>query len=110
MGLTSSSSKMGNCKNSTYAAAVDQLQHISMIPIHSGSVLSIIAQSSYEVITSSDDNTIARSEIGNMFSSDYQPLYFSGHTKAVNRLAFSDGDIWSVSRDLTVRQVFYLFS
>ena len=72
--------------------------HVSAI--HSGGILGMTQLSDNEVVTCSDDKTIA------IFNVDQKQIrqYLKGHTKAVNRV-ISDGHyIWSCSRDLCVKQ------
>ena len=77
-------------------------------PLHQGCILGHLEIDNGQVITCSEDKTIGVIDKRRLFTNrDYRPAYMMGHTKAVNRLAWTtiDQSIWSASRDLSLKQV-----
>jgi len=68
-------------------------------PLHTGSVLGLTACKD-TVFSCSDDKRICRFD----WSGQASPLYFVGHERAVNRVVAAGSHLWSVSRDLSLRQ------
>lgn len=67
-------------------------------PLHTGSILGL-GSTFDKTISCSDDKRICLMDwVGS------QPLYCIGHEKAVNRVISLNGFVWSVSRDLSLRQ------
>lgn len=107
------------CKSSSYAADSKSRssgeqhsfsthrnqEHPSANALHTGSILNLLTlQTTNRIVTCSDDGTIAVSDAGHVFKANYEPVRLRSHTKAVNRITAVDNDIWSVSRDLCVKQ------
>jgi len=69
--------------------------------LHGGSVLGLASCGESTTLSCGDDKRICRFDWG---GSSFPPLYFDGHDKAVNRIVCADTFVWSVSRDLSLRQ------
>jgi hypothetical protein len=102
---------MGNsCNHSNYSEKEASKTNIDLSvkvgnALHNGSILGVASIDSSRLVTCSDDCTLAISDISQISNQQFQPLHCRGHEKAVNRVAFVNGSIWSASRDLSLRQV-----
>lgn len=111
---------MGNCKAKSYEyRAHDEAQEESddMIPAwHEGSILGMSAAyydaAGLPLVSCSDDKRIAicRGSVTALFSrtsnhTQTAMVFGSGHNNAVNRVAVTRRYVYSVSRDLSLRQV-----
>ena len=67
--------------------------------LHSGPVLGV-ASCGVMTLSCSDDQRLCMFD----WSGASETRYFLGHERAVNRAAVADGFVWSVSRDLSLRQ------
>jgi hypothetical protein len=82
----------------------------SPLMLHNGSVLSLVLRDG-TLVAASDDKSISVSDLVSLRqdTKQFHGSYLKGHTRAVNRVAFSaDGHLWSASRDLSLRKVCFL--
>lgn len=106
---------MGNCSVSNKAA---QYNSSSGAPgsiggsidnacmVHDGPVLGLCYADANTLVSCGDDRRIAILDLHNLINSKaYAPKYLVGHSKAVNRVQCYDSQIWSTSRDLSIRMV-----
>jgi len=105
---------MGNCNTKKYESTTAEADSSLYSPhpkggiIHEGSILGLKCFNNF-IATGSDDKRIAILNKGHLLSqSDCKPMYLEGHSKAVNRLCYHNNHLWSISRDLSIRQVSFL--
>lgn len=74
--------------------------------IHEGPILGLCYGGPSQLITCGDDKRIAILDLKDMLvKEEFVPRYLAGHTKAVNRVMSVQQDLWSCSRDLSIRKV-----
>lgn len=106
---------MGNCSVSNKAAqynsgpgapgsVVGSIENGCMV--HDGPVLGLCYADTKTLLSCGDDRRIAVTNLTDLIGSpSYVPRYLVGHSKAVNRVQCYDSQIWSTSRDLSIRMV-----
>ena len=105
---------MGNCstRSKNYGSTTVELKNADIADVyastlHDGPILgAAYAASRSKILTCSDDQRIAISDIKSLCSASiYNPVYLVGHKKAVNKVISCGDQVWSTSRDLTVKLV-----
>ena len=108
---------MGNCQQKLKYNADNNLnskhEEDTASPfIHEGAILNlskfIDSNRKLKIITCSEDKKLAIIDRYLPRSDPLSVIYGIGHTKAVNRVVGTSNNIWSVSRDLTMKQVILL--
>jgi WD40 repeat protein len=97
---------MGNsCSNAAKSYAQDSSDdgYATERSLHEGAVLGVASYAVNKSLSCGDDNQLCLFDWSDSGETNH-PLYFKGHDKAVNKAACADGYVWSVSRDLTLRQ------